>query len=333
MDIKEFKIKLDELISNSDNVFISPHIRADYDALAASIAMSLIVKKFDKEAFVVMSDDIEKLEQGMQTIFKEAKGITNFVSKEKAEQMIKDNSLLITVDMNKIYLSACSSYLEKFKNIVVIDHHNPDKDTIVTDYQYIMPKISSASEILTELLICSNVKISSRVADYLLAGIFLDTAKFTKNASSKTMETVYKLTKKGGELARVMEFFAEDYLVDRKVQNLVSKTRFITYTAAVAMDDTQTIYTREELAKVADYLLKYRNIDASFAVGLTTEDIISISARSRGSVDVSSIMHEMGGGGNEFSAASQIKDSSLEETGEKLTRRLVPSCYKFPQAN
>ncbi len=329
MDLKEFKIKLDELISSSDRVFISPHIRADYDALAASIAMSLIVKKLDKEAYIVMGDDIDKMEQGMKTIYNEAKEISSFIFQNKVEQMLTDNSLLIAVDMNKTYLTVCSTFLDRFKNIAIIDHHDSDQDTIVTDYQYIMPKLSSASEILTEMLLLSNVKITSRIADYLLAGIFLDTNKFTKNASTKTMETIYKLTKKGGEIARVTDFFTEDYLVDRKIQNLVSKTRFITYTVAVAIDNTDTLYTREELAKVADYLLKYQNIDATFALGLTNEDIISISARSKGNIDVSDVMREMGGGGNEFSAASQIKDSTLEDTNDKLTRKLVPSCYKF----
>ncbi len=235
MDIKEFKIKLDELIINSDIVFISPHIRADYDALASSIAMSLIVKKLGKEAYIIMSDDIDKMEQGMKTIYNEAKELTSFTTKEKAEQILTDNTLLITVDMNKTYLTSCSTFLDKFRDIAIIDHHDPDQDTIATEYQYIMPKLSSASEILTEMMILSNVKITARIADYLLAGIFLDTNKFTKNASSKTMETIYKLTKKGGEIARVTDFFTEDYLADRKIQNLVSKTRFITYTAAIAI--------------------------------------------------------------------------------------------------
>lgn len=95
------------------------------------------------------------------------------------------------------------------------------------------------------------------------------------------------------------------------------------------MGDSDTLYTREELAKVADYLLKYRNIDATFALGLTNEDIINISARSKGNIDVSDVMREMGGGGNEFSAASQINNSTLEDTKDKLTRKLVPSCYKI----
>ena len=40
-------------------------------------------------------------------------------------------------------------------------------------------------------------------------------------------------------------------------------------------------------------------------------------------------MREMGGGGNEFSAASQINNSSLEDAKDKLTRKLVPNCYKI----
>ena len=40
--------------------------------------MSLIVKKAFKNAYIVMSDDIDKMEQGMKTIYNEAKEIASF---------------------------------------------------------------------------------------------------------------------------------------------------------------------------------------------------------------------------------------------------------------
>ena len=89
----------------------------------------------------------------------------------------------------------------------------------------------------------------------------------------------------------------------------------------------QTIYRREELAKVADYLSKYRT-DATFAIGYTSEGEISISARSsKGIIDVGEVMRELGGGGSPYSAATKITGSNIEETGKVLTRTLKPRTY------
>ena len=59
-------------------------------------------------------------------------------------------------------------------------------------------------------------------------------------------------------------------------------------------------------------MLKYK-IFASFAIGYIDEDTISISARSKGGIDVSTVMKYFGGGGNEYSAAARVKGMSIED--------------------
>ena len=52
---------LDKLLSNNDTVFIVPHNRPDFDALGASIGMSLICKKNKKKSYIVIDDNYETL--------------------------------------------------------------------------------------------------------------------------------------------------------------------------------------------------------------------------------------------------------------------------------
>ena len=66
----------------------------------------------------------------------------------------------------------------------------------------------------------------------------------------------------------------------------ISKSEFYSYTVALCVGDAKMRYLKEELAKAADYLLRYRNVDVSFAVGYTEDDVISISARSKGNINV-----------------------------------------------
>ena len=48
----ELKLTLDNLMVESDAVFIVPHNRPDYDALGACVGMSLIAGKHKKSPFL-----------------------------------------------------------------------------------------------------------------------------------------------------------------------------------------------------------------------------------------------------------------------------------------
>ena len=328
MALNDLKKILDAKITNASSIFITPHINADYDALASSIAMSIIIKKLGKDSYFIMNDDILKMDWGMKTIFEETKAILKPISPALSQQLMDKNSLLIAMDMNGSHLTACKPFLAKFSQIIVIDHHNVDENTIISAEKYIDTTVSSTAEILTNLCQLYKIKITPQMADYLLAGIYLDTNKFTQNVSCKTMETVVQLMKNGGNMAQVNRYFEEDYLTDRKVLSLVLITQFITYnpyTIALAIDNSDIIYTKGELARVADYLLKYRDIEVTLAAGKISDDIMAISARSKGKVDVSKLMHEMGGGGNNFSAAACI---NVEQKAQNMAKILLPKFYK-----
>lgn len=332
--IKDLKIILEKLVKESEQIFIVPHIKADFDAIASAIGMSLIVKKLGKTPYIILDEPISDMEPGVKKIVEEIKNSCNdnefpqIICSDKYHKIKGSNKILIAVDLNKCYLTSCSDYLNDFKNILIIDHHNEDEKTITTKYKYIDVKVSSVSEILIELLCCFNIKYDKRVADYLLAGIYLDTDSLKRNVSAKTYKMISKLFEKGANIERVNDLFVYDFVSDRKIQELIGRTEFTTITYAIALADEEVIYTREELAKAADYLSKYAT-DAAFSVGHISQDEISVSARAaKGMIDVGEVMQELGGGGSPYSAATKITGQSVCDTGKALTRILKPRIYK-----
>ena len=191
---------------------------------------------------------------------------------------------------------------------------------------YIDSSVSSASEILFKLLNEYKIKIPVNVANYLLAGIYLDTSKFVKNASPQTMEIVSKLMACGANMASVNDWFSEDLESYKRVHALVSEIELIKYTYALIQASDDTEYEKEELAKAADEALKF-GTDASFVIGKLTDEIIGVSARSKSNLNVEPIMKELGGGGNTNSGAAQIKGSTIPEIGEQLKKILKPKYY------
>lgn len=326
MTLKEFKLDLDKLINISDQVFLVPHLGADFDAISSCIAMALIVRKYKKSFYIILDEEPTKIEPGVKKIIDDICTKFPIINMEKYKQLSKDNDLLIACDVNRDYLLCCKDYLDRFKNIAVIDHHEDDNG-LKTSYKCIDVNSSSTAELMVDLLCMNNIKVDSKIANYLLAGIYLDTNKFTKNVSFKTMDINSRLMKKGASIDFVNELFEEDFLSDRKVQQLVNKANFFTYTIALAISSDDVKYTKEELAKVADYLLKYK-VDAAFAAGFIDNDLISISARSKGRIDVGDVMKKLSGGGNVYSAATKIGSSSIDKVGEDLNKILMPDFCK-----
>ncbi len=327
-DSRNIKECLDKLLGESDRVFIVPHNRPDMDAFGSSIGMALICKKNKKRNFIVIDDDFEKIESATKKAIEEVKNEFDIIKASDIPNYLTDDSLMIAVDVNKDYLISTKKYLEDFKNVFVIDHHKTDEHTIKTPYLFIDDKLSSASEEVARLLFMYGVKINNDHANYLLAGIILDTNKLSKNVRPDTFAVATKLLQKGADATIANNMFLEDFEHDRAIQRLVDNTVFPQYIFAIASDkeDSSKIYAIEDIAKASDYLLKYQ-VNATFALGYIDEETISISARSKGIIDVSKIMKLFGGGGNEHAAAARVKGKSIEEIKSILNEILIPCSY------
>lgn len=344
-NIRELKDLLEKVVLENDVVFITPHVGPDCDAIASAIGLYMIMHKLNRECYIVIDDEMNKIESGVKSIIDELPSCVHIIKSSSIENVSEGkNRLLVTVDTNKTNLVPITDY-NLFKDIVLIDHHEIGETTICTDYQFIDTKASSASEILYQLMCLFGVKMEYRmdedntdeitnIYNYLLGGINLDTSKFSKNVTSTTMSIVSKLLKKGADMNYVNNLFLDDFESDMRVQNLVSKTAWSLFNIGIAMnfENPETIYSKEDLAKAADWLLKYKATDASFALGFIEPEeelpYIYISARSKGRVDVGEIMSQMGGGGNEFSGATKIQAEDLDEIKLTLNRVIRPG-YKL----
>ena len=327
MNLENLKNSIDNLMNNSDKMIIVPHSNIDFDALGSSIGLSLIGKKYKKETHIISNDPAYILEHGCRLIIDEAESEYSFINKDNYTKIKDPNDMYIITDVSKKPRICINNLINDLDKTIIIDHHITDKDTLETPNLYIDLNASSASEIIVNLLTNHyNITIPNTVANYLLAGIYLDTNKLTKNVTPSTMNLVGKLLEFGGNINDVMEYFTEDFMSDRRVQDLVNQAQMITMSIAIIRANEENTYTREELAKAADYMLKYK-VDAAFAIGKVSSNTISISARSKDKVDVNDVMEIFNGGGTKNSAAAKLKNENIDECSKKLVKKLMPSCY------
>lgn len=321
MDYKKLKTCLCEEVKQCSNVIIVAHNRLDIDAISSALGLYEIVDSMDKEVCIATDDNYESMEAGVKRIIDEVGLFINITN--SANLNITENTLLITTDVNKNNRICLKEDL--FNKKIVIDHHKIDENTINTPYLFVDEKISSTCEIIGHLLALYDIELThKKLYSYIYAGIVLDTRNFTKdNITAETLKVGSFLISHGAQIMISNSLFVQKFDDDRRFQKIVSQANFKEYKIALAMDKENplNIYNCEDMAKAANYLLQFEN-DATFALGMVQSDLVYISARSTGDIDVEKIMKEYGGGGNFHSAASQIMTNDIIGVYEDLNDRL-----------
>ena len=149
---KRIKELLEKSICNSSKVFIVGHNTPDYDSIGSALALSIIAKNYGKNAYIIVNDNDIGLDPGIKKILDENKKIHNIISLEECHSLIDEHSLLIATDVNKKYLVSVKNDLDKFSDILVIDHHEEDKETIPTTKKIVGNTFDKLATLLPSLI-------------------------------------------------------------------------------------------------------------------------------------------------------------------------------------
>lgn len=309
----------EELIKHSSNVLIMGHKNSDLDALGSAIGLSEAVRKLGIDVKIVV-DSKNTMAAPLLEYYKENADEDVFISVNRASSELEDETLLVVTDVMRPALTDNPDLVEKAKKIVVVDHHRMSVDYISEALiLYHEPNSSSASEMITELIryMPSKPVLSKEASEALLSGIYLDTKNFTLKTGVRTFEAAAYLRDNGADTITVRKLFAataeENTIISQIVNNAQIKGKFAY--ASTHMNDHAT---RLAAAKAADDLLNIEDVDASFVVFPTGFNDASVSARSYGRVNVQIIMEKLGGGGHQTMAATQMKNTTVEQAQEML---------------
>ncbi|MEI2328797.1 DHH family phosphoesterase [Priestia megaterium] len=318
---------LKELITESGKVIIMGHKYPDMDAVGAAIGILKVAQVNQKDGFIVLDPD--HIDTGVQRMLEEIKkkeGLwERFITPEEALNLVSDDTLLVVVDTHKPSMVIEERLLHRIENVVVIDHHRRGEDFIEDPLLvYMEPYASSTAELVTELLEYQpkRFKIDMLEATALLAGIIVDTKSFTLRTGSRTFDAASFLRSQGADTVLVQKFLKED------ITQYVQRARFIEhaeiYTAGIAISraEPNKMYDQVLIAQAADTLLSISGVVASFVISKRRDNLIGISARSLGDINVQVIMESLQGGGHLTNAATQLQDISLDEAEERLKQAI-----------
>ena len=315
MELIKYIDKINKLIDESNDVIIMGHKYIDLDAVASSIGMYEYVKTRGKKPKIIINDI--SLEKGVKKALSKFRDYYRIFRSTRLEDTVNKDSLIIIVDTNKDYLLQDQELLSKTEKIINIDHHDPNETSIKKGLIIIDRDASSTCEMVTDLLDHENIKISKDVATLLLSGIVVDTNNYVVKTTGDTYRTSYILTTWGANPIEVQ------YLLKQDIKEYVSRQKVITNVkkvnnTAISSGRSNIKYRREDLAKIADTLLQFDKIEASFVVGKLGNGNIGISARSLGNINVGKILEHFNGGGDEHEAGASIENTTIKRIEEEL---------------
>ena len=304
-------------MAKASNVLVMAHAYPDYDAIGASIGIARLAKFCGARVNVVTNPkdiNVTKMLKHFENV-DEYRNV--FIDASKGLDLVRTDTLLVIVDVNNMNMFESKDLARAVNDIIIIDHHRQtaefEKEPIIP---YIETSASSASEIVTEILEQSLPigALLSEEANALYAGILLDTKHFMKGAGTKTHGAAMYLKDNGASYENVQDLFKSNIQDYRKEASFGERIEIYRNCMAIALnshgrDNTDRIMA----AKVADNLLGLEDVSASFVL-VQIDNVVHVSARSNGTINVQLILEKLNGGGRYDAAGAQVKGQSLADT-------------------
>ncbi|MBR0373465.1 MAG: DHH family phosphoesterase [Mogibacterium sp.] len=298
---------LKQLILESDRVFIMGHHWPDMDCFGASLAAYRLCEYLDRDAYIV----IEEYNDALTDIYRQAKDLETyrFINSERAISLCGKGALAIVVDTNRPSLVECPEVIEKAAQMVLIDHHRLSEDSFEgATLSYVETYASSASELMAEILQYSAPKriITKFEAEAMLAGMLVDTNKFSIKTGVRTFEAAAWLRRAGADTTEVKRFFQTEVTAFQTRAEAIANAEYLDCGVALSITGGYSTSAQIINSQVADALLMVKGVKAAFVAGQNDIHTTVVSARSLGEVNVQVIMENFDGGGHLNSAGAQV---------------------------
>ena len=310
--------KINEIISNYDNVLIMGHKDPDLDSLGSCLGLYEIVESLNKKAYLFINyKNLSSYNNNINQSFNRIEKNVIWVDKDSYKK-IKGKTILIITDVHIKERLEYPDIVDEF-DVIILDHHIKSKNYIKnTKYLFIDSNLSSMCEFVAYFAQYMNIDLDNVIATILLGGIEIDTNGYNLKTSDKTYEAASILMKMGADTIVKQELLKETKEEYMKRASFIRNSFMIKDNIAMCIIN-ETVKSLD-LASTAEELLTFEEIEASFVIGRLEDGKIGVSARSLGDIDVSIFMKKMGGGGHSFNAACQVENKTIKEVKQEIIK-------------
>ncbi len=319
-----FAEALRQLMEGSDQVLIMGHRTLDMDCMGAALGLMRCAMVAGCDPYFVLDEMNPAIENAISAMRDNPLYHNTIKTPEQAAQLLRPASVLIVVDTQRRSSILAPALFDTAVKTVVIDHHRRPVDFLQgATLTHLEAGASSACEMVTEVLqyFDENLRLTTFEAGALLAGITMDTKHFAFNTGARTFEAASYLRRNGADNITVKMMFQDDMETYRSRAEVVDSAIMMEHGIAIGSCPRGIESPALIAAQAADELVSIKGISASFVLA-ETNDHITISGRSLGSINVQIILEQLGGGGHLSIAGAQIYDATMDQAIGMLTESI-----------
>ena len=305
---------LRDIMESADEVYVMGHHNEDYDCFGAAMGVACMARALGKPVHIVLSDMNEGIDRILDMAAKDEAYDGLFVHPDDISGVISLSALLVVVDAHIPHILADPTLLERIPKLVVIDHHRRSENFVKNPLLvYIETASSSASELVTELFMYfgDSVRPTRLDATALYSGIVVDTKNFNVGAGVRTFDAAAYLRRAGADPVLVRALFQSDYETTVALARAKANAEYFPGGLIVGSISERLPNGQIIAAQAADGMLRVDGVRMSIYVFQLSGDVVGISARSTGEMNVQVIMEAFGGGGHANVAGAQVKGVPL----------------------
>ncbi len=304
---------------------ITTHLNADFDALASMAA----AKKYYPDALIVFPGSQERSVRD----FLSTSQIIPDIKKLK-DIDLQDINRLILVDANSPgRIGRFSELLNKKELVLHIYDHHPQLNEDIKTQKKVIERVGATTTIFTEMLTKDKIPVTPAEATILMLGIYEETGSLLfPSTTVRDLKAATYLLKKGANLNIVSDFITRELgpeQIDLLNELIQSAEEHIIHGIRIKIARASREAYIGDIASLAHKIRDIENVDAIFLLVMMEKRVQVIARSQTPEVDVSEVLHEIGGGGHPQASSAVVRNMSLEETQNilliTLEKKIHPS--------
>ncbi len=319
---------IEQKTSQARDIVIIGHTGPDADAVSSVLGLKAYLQKLNPKARItgILPDEMPEFLQWME-------GAGQILIGQEAVPAIQSADLLFFVDLNEAKrVGELQETVEKARGFKIIIDHHPKPENFA-DILLSFPSAGSTTEIIYSLLKqIDPAKIDLTIARHLLTGILTDTGCFCHDsATSVTLATAAELLDYGIDKGELVRNIYNNYSYDRmKLMGYALQEKFeilpqysFGYIWLTQEELERFNYKTGDHENFVNLPLSVRGIKIS-AMFMERDDIVRVSLRSAGNIDVGEIARKYLDGGGHKNAAGGNMEKPIEKAIDTFINKILP---------
>ena len=309
------------LVERAETIAVCGHTSPDGDALGSALGFALAVEAAwpQKRVDVLTADNAP-----IPRVYRFLPGSGRF-RPASAYEAVPD--LFVMVDApTPERIRRARPVFERARATAVLDHHPADAeaaDAVVRETE-----AAAAAVIVADFIEAAGIAYTPDIATCLFCGLATDTGRFQyQNADPRAFAVAARLVAEGADPARIsLEVYQSKTLGYIHLESIVSGRLSlacggrIAYSFATADDLASCGVTVDECDGLVDLVRSIGGVDVCAFLRSDPNGTVRGNLRAKGSLDVSQVARDLGGGGHRAAAGFTFEGSLDDALGALLPK-------------